>query len=104
MRLIRRSMLTGIIRHRELPVTEEQMEAWINGALIQDAMPHLSDEDREWIMTGSTKEEFEEAFGDVELGEEQPGDRDDGILTIDMSDTDGFINTMEQVFGPLAHR
>ena len=36
----RRSLISGIIRTLDMPVTEEQIKAWENGVLIQDAMPN----------------------------------------------------------------
>ena len=63
MKFVRKSMLTGIVRERDLDVTGSQLEAWEGGALIQDVLPHLSAADREWLMTGITAEEWETAFG-----------------------------------------
>lgn len=63
MQIRRQSMMTKEWHDREIDVTEEQMEDWRNGALIQNAMPNVSNEDREFIMTGITPEEWEEVFG-----------------------------------------
>lgn len=57
------SMLTGKIHEREIDVTPEQLQRWRDGALIQDAMPHLSDDDREYLISGATPEEWNRAFG-----------------------------------------
>lgn len=63
--LVRRcSILTGKVHARELDVTEEQLDAWHNGALIQDVMPHLSNSDREFLINGITEEEWASAFGE----------------------------------------
>jgi hypothetical protein len=62
MMITRRSVLTGIVRTKDLPVTEEQMAAWNKGAFIQDAMPQLSAGDREFILTGITNEEWDDEF------------------------------------------
>lgn len=58
MKITRKSILSGTIRTRHIYVTEEQMESWRSGELIQKAMPHLSDDDREFIMTGITPDEW----------------------------------------------
>lgn len=63
MKFVRKSLLTGIVRERNLNVTEAQLQAWNGGALIQDAMPQLSPADREWLKTGITEGEWETAFG-----------------------------------------
>lgn len=59
MKFIRKSLLTGTVRERNLDVTEAQLQAWKGGALIQDALPHLSTADREWLQTGILNEEWE---------------------------------------------
>jgi hypothetical protein len=63
MKVTRTSMFSGITRTIDLPVTEEQIARWERGELIQTAMPNLSPDQREFIMTGVTKEEWEEEFG-----------------------------------------
>jgi len=60
----RRSFVSGQLRSREINVTPEQLRRWQNGELIQRAMPHLSADDREFIMTGVTPEEWNEAVPD----------------------------------------
>jgi len=59
MQFIRKSILSGITRTKEFDVTEEQYNAWKCGALIQNVMPHLSDDDREFLISGATPEEWE---------------------------------------------
>ncbi len=58
MQIIRTSILSGVTRVREIDVTQEQIDNWKAGVLIQVAMPHLSDSDREFIKTGTTDEEW----------------------------------------------
>jgi len=62
MKITRTSTFSGVERTLDLPITEEQIEAWNAGTLIQEAMPQLSAEDREFIMTGVTPEEWDEEF------------------------------------------
>ena len=64
MKITRKSILTGIVRTREIDVTVEQVEAWKMGSLIQDAMPHLSVADREFIVNGITDVEWRQVFGE----------------------------------------
>ena len=56
----RKSILSGKVRTLDIPVTEEQLELWRSGVLIQNAMPNLSADEREFIMTGITEEEWNE--------------------------------------------
>jgi len=58
MKIKRTSMLTGIVRTKDLPVTRQQIKEWEAGALIQDVMPNLSDDDREFVKTGIVAEEW----------------------------------------------
>ena len=58
MRIAKQSMLTGNITTREITVTNWQIIQWRDGGLIQDVMPDLSAEDREFIKTGITPEEW----------------------------------------------
>ena len=67
MLITRTSLLTGITRTKDIPVTEDLLDRWQQGVeLIQDVMPWLSASDREFIKTGITDDEWDEAFGDEE--------------------------------------
>lgn len=59
MQITRKSIVSGIVRTLDIPVTEEQMQAWRGGVLIQRAMPNLSDDQREFIMSGITADEWD---------------------------------------------
>jgi len=50
---------------REINVTQSQLDRWQAGELIQNVMPHLSPDDREFLMTGLTPEDWEEMFPDI---------------------------------------
>ena len=58
------SDLTGNTSSMEIDVTNEQIALWKGGELIQDVMPDLTPDEREFIMTGSTSEEWDAAFGE----------------------------------------
>ncbi|WP_299821700.1 hypothetical protein [uncultured Jannaschia sp.] len=64
MKITRIFRLTGVEHTREIDLTPAQLAAWDGGELIQDAAPHLSDADREFVMTGITAEEWTAVFGD----------------------------------------
>ena len=64
MKITKTSMFTGKEHTMEIPVTEEQIKDWKNGKLIQDAMPNLTADQREFLMTGCTPEEWEENFSE----------------------------------------
>lgn len=57
-------MLSGVTRTRHLDITEEQELRIQAGELVQDVVPHLSADDREFLMTGITADEWEQMFGE----------------------------------------
>ena len=63
MKITKISQLTGMVRTIDLPVTQEQIDRWKSGELIQRAMPHLDDDAREFLMTGIVPSEWDAAFG-----------------------------------------
>jgi hypothetical protein len=65
MQIMMRSMVSGKHNTRDIPITQAQLDAWQQpGVLIQDALPHLSLDDREFLMTGITPEEWDEHFSE----------------------------------------
>ena len=64
MLITRKSLISGNINSMSLPITEEQYNAWEQGTLVQVAMPHLSPDEREFVMTGITPTEWAETFGE----------------------------------------
>ena len=56
------NLFTGTWRTLDLDVTKEEFENWQNGMLIQDAMPRLSEDEREFLMTGLIGEEEWDKF------------------------------------------
>ena len=66
MRIVKTSQLTGNTHTMSIDVTIAQLNAWADGALIQDAMPNLNPDEREFIMTGITPDEWDAAFEDLD--------------------------------------
>jgi len=64
MKITRTSMFSGIERTLDLPITEAQLSEWKAGGLIQNVMPELSADEREFVMTGVTAQEWSTEFGD----------------------------------------
>ena len=64
MLITRKSLISGNTNTMSLPITEEQYTAWEQGTLVQVAMPHLSPDEREFVMSGITPEEWAETFGE----------------------------------------
>jgi hypothetical protein len=77
MLITKRSMFSGVEHSMDLPVTQEQLDRWQKGGeLIQRVFPHLSVQQREFLMTGTTQEEWDAAFPEDEddLGPDPLGD------------------------------
>ena len=61
------SAATGSVNTMTINVTEQQLTHYAHsGKCIQDALPHLSADEREFLMTGITPAEWNELFGDDE--------------------------------------
>ena len=58
--ITRRSPLTGETNTMRLDLSEGALHAWKGGMLAQDAMPNLSADEREFVMTGITPYEWKE--------------------------------------------
>ena len=59
MLLARVSRLTGKLHTMELPITQQELDRYYKtGELVQTVFPHLTTEQREFIMTGITPEEW----------------------------------------------
>ena len=66
MKISKRSPRTGTVNTMDLNVTQAQIDAWQNGALIQHVMPQLTRDEREFLISGYTPEDWKETFGDPE--------------------------------------
>jgi hypothetical protein len=66
MKITRTSTLSGVTRTKEINITEEQLLQWKAGRNIQWLCPHLTPDEREFLLTGSTAEEWDEAFKEVD--------------------------------------
>ena len=62
MKITRTSRLTGKTSVMYLDITKEQLFSWVDGELVQNAMPQLSAEEREFLMTGITPHEWDSVF------------------------------------------
>lgn len=65
----RKSIISGKVRSRDIPVNPDDMAAWEAGlGSIQDVMPYLNDDDREFILSGITPGEWDTLFQYEEEG------------------------------------
>ena len=62
MKVTMTSIMSGKVNTLDLPITQDQIDMWDQGYLIQDAMPDLTPDEREFLMTGITPSEWAEVF------------------------------------------
>ena len=73
MKITRKSILSKNISSMDIDVTHEQIAQWESGVLIHQAMPHLCEDEREFIMTGITPDEWDtHMVGEDDDDEGQP--------------------------------
>ena len=61
------SKMTGKVNYMDIPVATERLNAFFNEerkGLIQNIFPELNAAQREFLMTGSTPEEWDAVFGE----------------------------------------
>jgi hypothetical protein len=62
-KITKASKMTGKEHTREIDISPSQLATWKAGAFIQDVAPHLSADDREFLISGTTPEEWAAEFG-----------------------------------------
>lgn len=61
--IAKKSQWSGELHERDIPITEQQYHDWqTSGTFVQDAFPLLSPDDREFLISGVTPEEWAAAF------------------------------------------
>lgn len=63
MKFTKRSPVTGRLNTMEVNCTPEEYSLWCRGKMIQDAMPNASPDEREFLLSGFTPEDWENTFG-----------------------------------------
>ena len=64
MLITNKSKVSGKVRSMELDVTEAQLNRYNSGRFtLQDCFPNLTPDEREFIKSGITADEWEETFG-----------------------------------------
>ena len=66
-RVHKQSIITGNHNSMVLPTRQGELEYWEESmTLVQDAFPHFTPEQREFLISGSTPEEWNELFSEEE--------------------------------------
>lgn len=65
MKITRTSVITNITRTRDIPLNPEDMVMWTSYDMsIEEAMPYLSDDDKQFILSGIIPCEWDGAFAE----------------------------------------
>ena len=64
MQITRKSPWSKKINTMEINVTQDQINSWEDGELIQNAMPDLEQAEREFIVNGITPDDWFDIFKD----------------------------------------
>lgn len=64
----KRSHISGKLNVMDIPVTMDRLDAYLEGKglLIQDVFPDLTPDQREFLLTGATPQEWDELFAEEE--------------------------------------
>lgn len=65
MKITKKSQISGEVTTMDLPITQAQIDAWSDGALAQEAFPDLTADQREFLISGITPEEWDMIFGEA---------------------------------------
>jgi hypothetical protein len=56
--------MTGVVGEMEMPVTPTELAEWRGGAgPIQNVLPQLNEDQREFLISGLTPKDWEDMFG-----------------------------------------
>jgi hypothetical protein len=62
MKVTKTSIISGKTTTMDLPITQEQIDRYNRGELVQHAFPGCTPEQREFLMSGITPEEWNAVF------------------------------------------
>ena len=62
MRISQISPVTGNMNTMDLPISLAQLSEWKNGGLIQNVMPHLDPDEREFLISGCAPGDWDLMF------------------------------------------
>jgi len=64
MQITRYNPITRKHNTLDVPCTQAQLDRWNSGILIQNAMPNVPAPLREFLISGTTPDDWEEMFGE----------------------------------------
>ena len=67
MLITRKSMISEQVSTMDLDITQQQINNYMGGALVQDAFPNLDPSEREFFITGITPAEWKTTMLEAEI-------------------------------------
>ena len=64
MMITRKSVMTGVERSLDIPISAEDLKKWEEGLCLIQEIQGLSPSQREFIMSGIVDEEWDDLFGE----------------------------------------
>lgn len=64
MKITKKSLYTNKKHTMDIDVTEEQYQCWLEGGDIDECMPNLSYEERQFLLTGASPDELDDVYND----------------------------------------
>lgn len=62
MKITKQHPMTGATNTLELPISQEQLDQWKSGTPIQNAIPNLTPDQREFLISGFLPGEYDKLF------------------------------------------
>ena len=62
MKITRTHPFTGATNTLDLNITSDEWQRYLDGELVQNAMPHLNEDEREFIISGIPPGEWDKVF------------------------------------------
>ena len=94
--ITRRSPIDGNTYMLYLEITQEEIDRWQGGELIQNVWPWMKPSEREFLMTGITPNQWHEMFGKEDLREDYWNDPCEMYDELDEEDEECIGDTVKK--------
>lgn len=96
MQITRTSAISGIQRTIEISVSVEQLKQISDGGLVQNVCPHLTDDQREYLITGAWDGEWDKMFAGEEGDDDEAEDGLPGLPGEPLEDNEDEDNDEDE--------
>lgn len=96
MKILRQSTYSGKVHQRDLNVTKHQLLQWQVGMHAQKVFPFLSPGDREFLISGTTNEEWDKMAADWFIAVEADTDDSGQILLLNPMEVNEILEFIKR--------